>query len=35
MFADMHLGAQAEQFARAEIAKWKPIVDQLGDLARG
>lgn len=35
MFADIHLGSQAEQFARAEIAKWKPIVDQLGDLARG
>lgn len=35
MFADIHLGADAERFARAEISKWKPIVDQLGDLARG
>lgn len=35
MFADLHLGADAERYARAEVSKWKPIVDQLGDLARG
>jgi tripartite-type tricarboxylate transporter receptor subunit TctC len=35
MFADVHFGADAERFARAEVAKWKPIVDQLGDQARG
>lgn len=35
MFADIHFGAEAERFARAEVAKWKPIVDQLGDQARG
>lgn len=35
MFADIRLGAEAEQYARAEFAKWKPIVDQLGDQARG
>ena len=35
MFADIRLGADAERYARAELAKWKPIVDQLGDQARG
>ena len=35
MFADIHFGPEAERFARAEVAKWKPIVDQLGDQARG
>ena len=35
MFADLHLGTDAERYARAEVSKWKPIVDQLGDLARG
>ena len=35
MFADIHIGADAERYARAELAKWKPIVDQLGDQARG
>jgi tripartite-type tricarboxylate transporter receptor subunit TctC len=35
MFADIHLGADAERYARSELAKWKPIVDQLGDQARG
>jgi len=35
MFADVHFGPDTERFARAELAKWKPIVDQLGDQARG
>ena len=35
MFSDVHWGTDAERFARSEIAKWKPIVDQLGELARG
>ena len=32
MFADLHVGdAAASAFVKAEAAKWKPVIDKLGD----
>ena len=36
MFADLHVGQDAAlRFVRAEQAKWKPVIDGLGDLSKG